>query len=121
MLTLSLGVIYASITGQRPDAKEVLELALSTLLSTIEEPSKPDVLWSMSYEQLQPASEHSVTKSGDNIYLFSPLSSQPSFDDALLEQVKSVWRQVLGPEAETSEFLVFGDREGDVGDDDEEY
>jgi hypothetical protein len=115
-------VIYASTAGQYPAGKQLLDLALDTLLSTIDEPSKPEVLWSMSYQQLRssPSSDPLVSGLGNKVLVFPPLSSDLAFDDAVLDQVESTWRQVLGQEAEGVEFLVFEDREGEL-DEEEEF
>jgi hypothetical protein len=58
----------------------------------------------------QPSSGRDLPPCGsDNTLCFPPLPMDLAFDDAVLDNVKSVWEKVTGQDG--GEFLVFQDRE----------
>lgn len=82
---------------------------------------KPEVLWSLKYRTKgRPIdSKASMVRSNmsDRVAIFPPASIDPVFDDSILENVKEVWKFVMGDEVEVSDFMKFEERGG--GDDDD--
>jgi hypothetical protein len=108
------GVIYLSTISQ-PDAKLLLENALSSLLTAVGEVQAPEVLYRLSYTQHQRPS-HS---SNPNIVTLPTLPLDLAFNDAALASVKTAWETCKRDDDSDDEYMLFEDREG-AGDDDYE-
>ena len=94
--------------------------------SVEEQQPRPEVLWSMRYEQRIAASnvrtngvESAETGVNDRILRFPPVSLDLALDDAVVDSVRRVWREITDEESDG--FMAFEDREGvgmeDNGDD----
>jgi Rab proteins geranylgeranyltransferase component A len=110
-----VGVIYASTLCDAPRDRELLSLAVKSLLYQVDsDESETKVLWSMYYEQRVPASEEPK----EGLFSFPPSSFDLAFDDGVVETVRDAWRFVLGYEAKDEDFLCFPDREGEEPEED---
>lgn len=85
-------------------SKKLLEAALDAFLATVDD--KPALLYKLYYEQQTEAES-------------SDASLDLAFNDSILEDVESLWKTVMGEEAEQATFMTFEDREGMNNDDDE--
>jgi hypothetical protein len=119
------GVVYASTLSipRGRDGGDVQRLnhAVAHMLDACSHSdSKPAVLWSMKYRtQGRPIdSEGSpITSSmSGRVMIFPPSSIDIAFDDCVLEDVKEVWKRIMGGETEESDFLKFEGRGVDVED-----
>jgi Rab proteins geranylgeranyltransferase component A len=93
------------------------------LLITANEEPAPFVLWSMSYVQHGRASSDTISKSfaqdkSGRVLAFPPASLDLSFDDALVDSVRAVWRKIMDAEADDADFLRLEEREI-IGDSDD--
>ena len=118
------GVIYASTRETSEDSKQSLTDAVEKLLSTANEDPAPRILWSMSYNEKDRAPSTAVPAAfahdeSGQLMVFPQKSLDLAFDDALVDSVKGVWREIMGSNANDVEFLRFEEREG-IGDDDDE-
>lgn len=112
---------------------DLLNLAVERLLGALDENDSVQVLYTLRYTQStsSPSSEHGPhAESTDSnstseapasvagpVLEFPPSSLDPIFDDDILEQVKEIWKRIIGQpnpnESETAvDFMVFEDREG---------
>ncbi|CZR51666.1 related to rab geranylgeranyl transferase component A [Phialocephala subalpina] len=96
-------VLYATML-QSERSHELLDVAVDAFLATLED--KPSLLYKLYYEQ-QAEAESSET------------SLDLAFNDSILDDVESMWRIVMGEEADQAMFMRFEDREGMNNDDDE--
>lgn len=96
-------VLYATMLHSEHSNK-LLDAALDTFVATLED--KPVLLYKLYYEQ-QPEAESRET------------SLDLAFNDGILDDVESLWKTVMGEEAEQSTFMRFEDREGMNNDDDD--
>ncbi|KAH8885721.1 hypothetical protein GQ53DRAFT_353049 [Thozetella sp. PMI_491] len=104
-------------TVTRPNAKAVLEAALSSFLAAVAEGSTTDSLYQLYYEQSTSASARDITSSPGIL----SLSATPvclAFDDGILDSVRKTWEVIMGAAVAETEFMVFEDREGADEDDD---
>ncbi|KAH6618488.1 rab geranylgeranyl transferase escort protein-like protein [Boeremia exigua] len=108
-------ILYASTSLSSDKGFELLKKAVDALLVAVEVTPKPNVLWSTEYRQRASSSTDTLPADHEHVLSFPPPSMDLAFDDAILDNVKSVWRQIVGEEG--GEFLVFQDRE--TYDDDE--
>lgn len=70
----------------------------------------PTVLWSVQYEQHSGSAPITApSDTNEHILNFPPTPMDPAFDDAVLDNVREVWKKIMGNEA--GDFLVFEDRE----------
>lgn len=120
------GVIYAStlssLGGHGGEAPGRLATAVSCLLdASPSKDDKPEVLWSLQYRATgrSVSSESGEIRFGmcDRVMTFPPPSIDLTFDDSILENVKEVWKRVMGDAVEESTFLRF-DEPGVRGEDD---
>jgi len=90
------------------------------LLEAIDESDSARILLEMSYVQTHQsaAQDRARAEQDDGIFILNPPSPDLAFDDAVLSEVESVWRQIMGPDGDSAEFLVFEDREGEADEDD---
>lgn len=51
---------------------------------------------------------------------FPPPSLDLTFDDGLLDAVRSVWAKVMGGQVSDEEFMKFEDRNEEIDDDDDD-
>lgn len=108
MLISSSGILYASIA--QPSAFPVLEHAITSLISALD--ASATVLWRLQYQRHQ-ASSTALSRPGDNVLVFPPLSTDVVFNDDVLEPVREAWQVVLDSEDSEAEFLRFAPREGE--------
>lgn len=93
----------------------LLNKATDALLASVNVSPAPTALWSVRYRQ-HPSSGSEADLVGDERILhFPPPPMDLAFDDAILDNVKEVWRKIVGDDP--GEYLVFQDRE--VYDDDD--
>lgn len=98
------------------DAYLMLELALDQFLGAVPEDQKPEILYTLQYDQLHGGSEHLGLHG--SVFTFPTSTSSLSLDDSILEPVREAWKAVMGEAAIDAEYLTFADREGAVDDDD---
>lgn len=91
-------------------SKQLLDAALDVFLARVED--TPELLYKLYYEQEPEEENEAQTESLDP-------SLDLAFNDAVLEDVESLWKTVIGDEAEQARFMRFEDREGMSADDDE--
>jgi RAB protein geranylgeranyltransferase component A len=108
-------ILYTStsLSGERGSA--LLTEAVNALLSSVDVSPTPSVLWSAQYQQLPTSGTEQLPVESNRVLRFPPPALDLAFEDSTFDNVKEVWQKVLGDE--TSEFLVFKDRE--AYDDDE--
>jgi hypothetical protein len=82
---------------------------VQTLLQSLTETTKPDVLWNMKYRR-QYLARASRASGDDRVVALKPLSADLAFDDTVLLDVKTVWERITGADPES--FLKFDAREG---------
>lgn len=117
----SLGVLYASTSLIGQNGFALMKAAVEALLRSVDTIPSPTTLWSMQYEQ----NPHSISSqlssvSGiqDHILNFSLPPIDLSFEDAVLDQVKSVWEKLKGDDE--GNFLEFENRTPDLDDDEDD-
>lgn len=115
LANIAAGILYASTSLSHDVGFKLLQKAIDTLLAVVEVSPCPDVLWSVQYLQHASSGTDKLPTNKERIISFSPPSVDLAFDDAILDSVKGLWRQIVGDEG--GEFLVFQDRE--LYDDDE--
>lgn len=95
-------------------SKTFLNAALDTFLATQDENST--LLYKLYYEQQAEAENDGSTTAPE-------ASLDLAFDDAILDDVESLWKTVMGDETDPATFMRFEDREGMSNDDeiDEAY
>ncbi|KAF2629534.1 FAD/NAD(P)-binding domain-containing protein [Macroventuria anomochaeta] len=108
-------ILYSSTSLSSEMGFGLLRKAVDALLVAVEVTPKPDVLWSIQYQQHASSGTETLPAGNEHILGFPPPSMDLAFDDALLDNVKEVWQKIVGEDG--GEFLVFQDRE--VYDDDE--
>ncbi|EME49688.1 hypothetical protein DOTSEDRAFT_121863 [Dothistroma septosporum NZE10] len=103
-------VLYASCSEEGRFGFQRLEQAVTQLLGSVNEPTTPQVLWSLQYQrQVRGACTAAVQRTGPVVTLQS-LSDDLAFEDAVLEGVKTAWEQIVGSVAD--DYLKFEAREG---------
>ena len=101
----------------------VLDQAVELLLRSAEDEESPKVLWRLRYEQpsfsngrvARASEEPSPLRPLERVLVFPPPSADVVFDDSVLSDVKRVWAEILGSEAQ--DFMKFPERESSVMDD----
>lgn len=110
------GILYATTSLSGKQGFELLNVAVDTLLKSVDISPPPSVLWSTRYAQRPSSGTESLpANTGGHILQFPPPSLDLAFDDTMFERVKDVWAKIMGDAA--GDFLVFQDRE--VYDDDD--
>lgn len=100
----------------------MLDAAVESLLHSVGEGTKPEVLWTMRFVQAVPQqAPDSVTSAGreaagENVITLRPMPSDAVLEDQVVEDVKKAWQRITGESEEA--FMRFDAREG--GDEDEE-
>lgn len=114
-------MLYASTSLEGDSGFQLLGKAIEALLSSADGNTKPDVLWSLQYGQHFGPSATTLppkpSTADERILEFPASSLDLTFDDSILDRVRDVWQKIVGDVA--GEFLVFEDREGYGGDDEE--
>ncbi|KAG6014828.1 hypothetical protein E4U43_006081 [Claviceps pusilla] len=107
-------VVYLS-TLSCPNSCALLDVSLSKLLAAAASSSQSaKCLWRLHYEQTCGAGSFAVQ---DNIGTFGRFAPDLTLNDSVLEPVQQAWQAVVGPDADTDNYMKFDDREG-VQDDD---
>ena len=108
------GVIYANTLLPYEEGYSTIESATKQLLASID--PQAEIIYSLRYTQLgsleSDASTSLSTEQCDRIFAFPAPCLDLAFDDMMIEQVKKVWKTIMGDDANEDEFLVFEDREG---------
>lgn len=115
MANVATGILYASTLLSSDKGFELLQKAVNALLEAVDVSPQPDVLWSVKYRQRASSGTDILSADNGRVLTFPPPSMDLAFDDAILHNVKEVWRKIMGEAG--SDFLVFQDRE--LYDDDE--
>ena len=92
---------------------------MEALLESVEEESKPEVLWTLQYSQRVSHSKRSEVEGFKSevmtsVLLFPELHAGLSFDDSILDHVKEAWQKITG---NVDGFMEFEDRETGAYDD----
>ncbi|KAK2841565.1 hypothetical protein FQN49_006133 [Arthroderma sp. PD_2] len=108
-------IIYGYVLLPAEEGRPVLEIATGDLLRSADANAK--VIWSAHFTQLVRLEDEKVTGenlkgTSDQTFVFPAPALDLAFEDALLDQVKEVWKAIMGSEANENEFLKFNDREG---------
>ncbi|KAI4142992.1 MAG: hypothetical protein L6R39_004754 [Caloplaca ligustica] len=125
-------IIYTSTTLCHPSTDLLLRSAVELLLSSIEEDSKPDILWSVSYTQHHPSTatappqdvndsaapvNHNEHRNG-GVFHLQELSPSLALEDEVLRDVKAAWERITAGDGDgRGGFMQFGEREGGGADD----
>lgn len=116
--------MYASVGLSISHGKLLLASALDELLRITGEASQARILWNLRYEQHSPHSRGQPRLENQKIYKQERFLKLPSpsmdlvFDDGVLDSVRWAWQKIMGEEADSDQFLVFLEREGQEEDDD---
>ncbi|OAL63711.1 rab geranylgeranyl transferase escort protein [Trichophyton rubrum] len=110
-------IIYGYVLLPAERGKVVLENAVDNFLKSVD--SKATVIWGAHFTQLgclerEMAVNENIKGSHDNVFSFPAPALDLAFDDALIDQVKQVWKTIMGDEADENNFLKFDDREGTI-------
>ncbi|OAL73733.1 rab geranylgeranyl transferase escort protein [Trichophyton violaceum] len=110
-------IIYGYVLLPAERGKVVLENAVDNFLKSVD--SKATVIWGAHFTQLgclerEVAVNENIKGSHDNVFSFPAPALDLAFDDALIDQVKQVWKAIMGDEADENNFLKFDDREGTI-------
>jgi hypothetical protein len=98
--------------------QSILQSSVELLLAGSEDLDSPTILWSMYYQQDGSLSNNTTLQHGnDGIYQFPSPSLDLSFDDEILDQVKTIWELIPNVRNDGEEFLVFSDRKGEIDED----
>lgn len=97
------------------NSQALLDTALAKLITAA--PSSPSAkcLWRLRYEQTCGSGSFSMK---DNIGTFGRFAPDVAFNDSVLVPVQEAWQIVAGPDADTSSYMRFEDREGVQDDED---
>lgn len=134
---MAKGIIYTSTTLSHPSTTLLLQSAIDTLLTSLEEDPKPRILWSLSYTQhhaspspppprnTPPDIDDSATPSNDSsqrsgIFHLKDLSPSLALEDEVLRDVRAAWERITAEDGELrGGFLQFEDREEICAEDEE--
>ena len=113
----TLAVIYAHTTSHTA-ARSLLQSAIENLMASIDESPKPQIPWSLHYDQQYTTS---ATNDDYDTNINCPQVSNPHvlklpdlnpglvLEDDVLKHVRAAWRKIMG---EDEGFMIFGEREG---------
>jgi len=104
------GILYASTV--HPGGFDILDTAISSFLRSVTEQPPPDVLWKMQFVHCvtgPSGSAHGEGGDESNVVILPPLSTDVVLGDSVMENVKIVWRKIVGEDDEM--FMNFGLRE----------
>ncbi|KAF1929468.1 rab proteins geranylgeranyltransferase component A [Didymella exigua CBS 183.55] len=102
-------ILYASTSLSSDKGFELLRQAVDALLTSVEFSPKPDVLWSVQYQQHASSGFEALVANTEHVLKFPFPSMNLAFDDTIFDGVKEVWRKIVGEDS--GDFLVFQDRE----------
>lgn len=109
-----VGIIYASVKAGNGASAESLQNAVESFLSSFSPDSPPGVPWSMSYTSRRPASfKHSIFTHDGRVVIVPESPCSIALEDNILDDVRAIWQDVMGDEAEPESFLRFDDRSQD--------
>ncbi|KAI4754702.1 hypothetical protein E4T52_13178 [Aureobasidium sp. EXF-3400] len=100
--------------GQCQAGQELLAEAVKSLLAA--QDGEAQALWSLSYEHHAEVAVPS-TETSSSIFKFQEAPLDYVFDDTIIENVQAAWQKIL-PEAD--DFMVFGERDGDAQEENDE-
>ncbi|KAK3107997.1 Rab proteins geranylgeranyltransferase component A [Teratosphaeriaceae sp. CCFEE 6253] len=107
-------VLYASVTADHAG----LDAAVNSLLESMGEQSRPEVLWRMHYTHRARQPAIATPAPGERVLLLPAVANDVVLEDRVLEDVERAWRNIMGDE-QSGGFLKFEAREGlgveDVG------
>lgn len=106
-------MLYGSVNAQPSEGFAMLNQSISNLLSAVDEPNAPSILWKLQYSQRGPTAVRTRSPSFDPALpstVFGPPSLDLAFDDVMLDNVKSAWDKIVGTDG--GDFLRFPSREG---------
>ncbi|KAL8907468.1 MAG: hypothetical protein Q9171_005854 [Xanthocarpia ochracea] len=134
----STAIIYASTALQDPSASQLLSSAIETFLSAVpNEPTPPDVLWTLAYKQhhLMPSSpsrpsdpqkspndDPTVDESNQHcgIIHLQDLGPSLALEDEVLKNVRAAWERITADDGDDrGAFMQFHNRVGIGGEDDD--
>ncbi|KAM5439563.1 hypothetical protein MferCBS31731_004318 [Microsporum ferrugineum] len=110
-------IIYGYVLLPAAEGRPVLEHAVDHILKSADVNAK--VLWRVYFTQLGRLGDEKVTDeflrgAHDHVFTFPAPALDLAFEDGLIDQVKLVWKAIVGDEADENDFLKFDDREGIV-------
>ncbi|KAF3491391.1 uncharacterized protein GIQ15_00908 [Arthroderma uncinatum] len=110
-------IIYGYVLLPADEGRTMLESAVDNLLKSTDANAK--IIWSANFTQLGRLEDEKVADNElkgihDQTFVFPAPELDLAFEDGLIDQVKEVWKAILGSEADESGFLKFDDREGMV-------
>ena len=108
------GVIYGSVLLPYHDGQPVIDSAIRQLLAL--EDVVGEILWALRYNQLGHVGGKAVSELrphgiSERIISFPAASLELALDDSMIDDVRSVWKMVMGDDVNEDEFLKFGARE----------
>lgn len=103
------GILYASTSLDPEKGFKLLQRAVDALLASVDVSPKPDVLWSVIYQQYASSGTERILAESEHALNFPPPSMDLAFDDAIFDNVKEMWQKIMGEDS--GDFLVFQDRE----------
>lgn len=113
-------ILYLN-TIHTPESKSLLETSVDLLLASLcSDGSKAQVLYQLYYEQHAGSANCLVGE--QRIFEFPPSPVSLALEDSLLDPVHQAWVKAMGDEVSEdtlAEYMIFADREGVDGDDDE--
>jgi Rab proteins geranylgeranyltransferase component A len=92
--------------------------ALIAALPNADEQKACEILYTLRYAQSSRSKAEVSIDLEQHMAEFPAVSLDMAFDENMLDQVKQVWKSIVGDEG--GEFCVFTDREGEAYDDDDE-
>ena len=113
-------MIYAHTTYavSSTTAHALLQSAIDKLVVSIDESPKPQILWSLHYDQRHtpPATAEGfntnikcVEPSNPHVLRIPDVDPGLVLEDDVLKHVRAAWRKIMG---EYEGFMIFGEREG---------
>lgn len=103
-------MLYASCAEDASKGVQRLEKAVAQLLQSVDEPTTPQVLWSLQYQRTVPTSSVATTQRTGPVITLQPLSQDLAMEDTVLSGVKTAWDQITGSDSDF--YLKFEAREG---------
>ncbi|KAI1967096.1 hypothetical protein LOZ58_000591 [Ophidiomyces ophidiicola] len=107
-------IIYGAVLQAPEKGQPRIDSAVKTLLDSVDPTAR--VLWKLQYTQLgcldTSNSRQDVLRGAFNqTLLFSPPYLDLEFNDCMIDEVRHVWKEIMGEDVEESKFLLFEDRE----------
>ncbi|EEP79656.1 conserved hypothetical protein [Uncinocarpus reesii 1704] len=107
-------VIYGSVLQQPDQGQPRIDAAVKQLLKAADPGS--EILWKMQFTHLgylgsEGLSKDKFARKSSQILLLPPPCLDIEFNDCMIDQVRHVWKELMGADADDKHFLVFEDRE----------